>query len=133
MRINVLNFLPLNTNKKAMSNLQKVQLPPIKPDNCASCVLCGLLPRTVSRPKYSKETHVCLGTMEAMTKRGIKIKASQRDAHHPLRRPCDDRWDMWMTLPRRILNVNRQFYAECRIPYENTLQIRIKFHNSPKD
>lgn len=112
-----------------MSNIQKIQLPPTQPQACCECCLCGLIPKSISRPKYSKETHVCLGTMEAMTKRGIKIRASQRDPHHPLRRPCDHLWDAWMTLPRRILNVNRQFYVECRIPYENTLQMKIKFHN----
>ena len=111
-----------------MSNLQKVQLPPTQPQACSSCPLCGLLPRYVQRPKHSKETHVCLGTMEALTKRGIHIRASERDKHHPLRRPCDDRWDMWMTLPRRILNVNRTFYRDCRLPYENTIQMQIKFH-----
>ena len=113
-----------------MGNLQKVQLPPAQPDCCADgCPLLGLIPKSTPRPKNSKETHVCLGTMEALTKRGTKIRASQRDAHHPLHRPCDTRWEMWMTLPRRILNVNRQFYAECRIPYEATLQMQIKFHN----
>ena len=116
-----------------MSNIQKVQLPPTQPDACFECPLVGLIGRGVSRPKFSKETHVCLGTMEAMTKRGIKIRASPRDAHHPLRRPCDNLWDTWMILPRRILNINRQFYIECRIPYEQTLQMRIKFHGKNQD
>ena len=112
-----------------MSNIQKVQLPPTQPDACKDCPLCAILPRSVSRPKNSKETHVCLGTMEALTKRGISIRASQRDPHHPLRRPCDNRWDAWMMLPRRILNINRQFYIECRIPFEQTLPMVVKFHS----
>ena len=111
-----------------MSNIQKVKLPPCQPDCCAVCPLLGLIPKNVVRPKHSKETLVCLGTMEALTQRGSKIRASQRDQHHPLRRPCDDRWDMWMTLPNRILNVNRDYFRDCRIPYENTLQMQIKFH-----
>ena len=48
--------------------------------------------------------------------------------NHPLRRPCDGVWETWMTLPRRILLVNRETYRECRIPYESTLQMQIKFH-----
>ena len=111
-----------------MSNIQKVPLPPVQPDCCAECPLLGLVPKTVTRPKNSKETHVCLGTMEALTARGSKIRASQRDSHHPLRRPCDSRWDMWMTFPNRHLPVNKQFFRDCRIPYENTLQMQIKFH-----
>lgn len=71
---------------------------------------------------------MCLGTMEAVTQRGSKVRASQRDSHHPLRRPCDMRWEMWMTLPQRKLGVNVQHYRECRIPYEATLQLQIKFH-----
>lgn len=111
-----------------MSNIQKVPLPPQKPDRCIDCPLLGLVPKYVDRPKNSKETHVCIGTMEALTQRGTKIRASERDKNHPLRRPCDLRWDMWMTLPRRILFVNSDFYRECRIPYESTLQMQIKFH-----
>ena len=113
-----------------MSNIQKVLLPSSQPDCCAECPLLGLVPKYVARPKNSKETHVCIGTMEALTQRGSKIRASQRDEHHPLRRPCDSRWDMWMTLPRRILNVNRVYYRDCRLPYETTLQMQIKFHKS---
>ena len=109
-------------------SIQKVLLPATQPDRCIDCPLLGLVPKYVDRPKHSKETHVCIGTMEALTQRSTKIRASQKDDHHPLRRPCDLRWEMWMTLPRRILSVNRDFYRECRIPYESTLQMQIKFH-----
>ena len=113
-----------------MSNIQKVKLPPTQPDCCAECPLLGLVPKTVARPKHSKETHVCLGTMEALTQRLTKIRASQRKdpVHHPLRRPCDNRWETWMTLVNRVLPVNRDFWRDCRIPYESTLQMQIKFH-----
>ena len=68
------------------------------------------------------------GTMEALTQRGSKVRASQRDTNHPLHRPCDNRWRAWLTLPGRKLGVNTQTYNDCRIPYECTLQLQIKFH-----
>ena len=33
-----------------------------------------------------------------------------------------------MQLPDRKLGINTQTYNDCRIPYECTLQLRIKFH-----
>ena len=111
-----------------MSNIQKVPLPPEKPDRWIDCPLLGLVPKYVARPKNSKETHVCIGTREALTQRSTKIRASEKDKNHPLKRPCDLYWDTWMTNPRRILIVNRETYRECRGPYEATLQMNIKFH-----
>ena len=110
-------------------NIILIPLPAEQPDCCAECPLLGLVPKYVARPKNSKETHVCTGTMEAITQRGSKIRASQRDVNHPLHRPCDNRWHSWMQLPNRKLGINTQVYNDCRIPYECTLQLRIKFHN----
>lgn len=109
-------------------NIIQIELPPEQPDCCAECPLLGLIPKYVARKKNSKETHVCLGTMEALTQRGSKVRASNRDPNHPLHRPCDLKWHAWMTLPHRRLGVNIQFYNDCRIPYECTLQLKIKFH-----
>lgn len=109
-------------------NIVQIQLPAEQPDCCAECPLIGLVPKYVARPKHSKETHVCIGTMEAITQRGSKVRASERDAAHPLRRPCDNRWPAWMSLPQRKLGVPIQSYNDCRIPYECTLQLQIKFH-----
>lgn len=111
-----------------MSNIQKVPLPPHKPDCCAECPLLGVIPKDVERPKYSKETHLCIGTAEARSERGTRVRASECDAKHPLRRPCDDHWDMWMSLPRRILNVNRALYRDSRLPYMSKQYPEIKFH-----
>ena len=80
------------------------------------------------RPKGSKETHVCLGTWEALSGRGIKVRASQRDSHHPLRRPCDTKWDAWMKLPERCFLLQDIVYLHYRMPFENGLQFKIKFH-----
>ena len=109
-------------------NIIQIELPALQPDCCAECPLLGLIPKYVARKKNSKETHVCIGTMEAITQRGSKVRASSRDSNHPLRRPCDSRWNAWMALPHRKLGVNIQTYNECRIPYECTLQLQIKFH-----
>ena len=109
-------------------NIIQIQLPAEQPDCCIDCPLLGLIPRYVASPKNSKETHVCLGTMEALTQRGTRVKASSRDVRHPWHRPCDNRWRAWMCLPQRKLGVNIQYYNDCRIPYECTLQLQIKFH-----
>ena len=109
-------------------NIVQITLPAEQPDCCAECPLLGLVPKYVARPKNSKETHVCCGTMEAITQRGSKVRASQRDSNHPLHRPCDNRWHSWMQLPQRKLGITTQTYNDCRIPYECTLQLQIKFH-----
>jgi hypothetical protein len=109
-------------------NIVQIQLPPEQPDCCAECPLLGLVPKYVSRPKNSKETLVCCGTMEAITQRGSKVRASNRDTNHPLHRPCDNRWHSWMMLAGRKLGISTQTYNDCRIPYECTLQLQIKFH-----
>ena len=67
-----------------MSNIQKVQLPPKKPDCCTECPLLGLIPKSVERPKYSKETRLCIGTAEALSERKTTIRESeQNDPKHP--------------------------------------------------
>ena len=107
-----------------------IKLPAMQPDCCVECPLLGLIPRTdTSRPKGSKETHVCLGTFEALTQRGTKIRASQRDSHHPLNRPCDLLYDKWLQLPERTFSIPDKAYIMYRFPYEQTLQLKIKYHN----
>jgi hypothetical protein len=109
-------------------NIVQILLPPVQPDCCAECPLLGLVPKNVPRRKNSKETHVCIGTMEALTQRGSRVRASARDVNHPWHRPCDSRWEAWMQLPGRKLGVSVQAFNECRVPYESTLQLQIKFH-----
>lgn len=108
-------------------NIVKIQLPPVQPDCCQECPLLGMVPK-VLRPKGSKETLVCIGTMEAMTPPTSRVRASKRDSKHPLHRPCDNRWHAWMTLPMRKLGVGIEQYNECRLPFEQSLQMVIKFH-----
>lgn len=109
-----------------------VTLPMEKPDCCAECPLVGIIPKN-ERPHGSKETHVCLGTHEALSGRGIKVRASEKDSHHPLRRPCDGRWRMWATLPGRQYAVRTEYYQIYRLPYEQGLQMVIKFHKRKTD
>lgn len=54
-------------------NTTPIQLPAEQPDCCALCPLVGIIPKA-NRPKGTKETHCCLGTMEALSGRGIKEK-----------------------------------------------------------
>ena len=110
-------------------NIVQIQLPPVQPDCCVECPLLGVVPKYVRRPYRSQETRVCMGTREALTERGSKIRASKRDSKHPLHRPCDSLWHAWMQLPDRKLGIATQLYNDCRIPVLNNLQLTIKFHN----
>lgn len=95
----------------------KVQLPAEQPSCCAACPLLGLIP-PVERPKGSKETHVCLATHDALAGRGI---VSQHDRH---KRPCDHLWESWP----RVYGVQREHYMRYRVPYDQSKQMVIKFH-----
>lgn len=109
-------------------NFVQIKLPLNQPDSCAECPLIGIVPEYSERPKGSYETRVCLGTMEAMTIRFSKVKASNRDSHHPLRRYCDKLWKAWICLPRQSISIPIEQYNECRRPYEEQFQLKIKFH-----
>lgn len=108
-------------------NITLIQLPFDKPDCCSICPLCGIIPKNM-RLKGSKETHICLATMDAMSGRGINVRASQRDSHHPLKRPCDSRWDTFMRIPNRKLGISYEKWLTFRLLYEQGLEIQIKFH-----
>jgi hypothetical protein len=109
-------------------NIVMIQLPAEKPDMCAACPLVGIVPAYL-KPKGSQEKYVCMGTNEAITAKGIYVKASVREKKkHPLHRPCDNRWHAWMELPYRRLGISNTAYIQCRIPYEQAQQLKIKFH-----
>jgi hypothetical protein len=113
-----------------MSNIQKVQLPPHKPDCCADCPLLGLVPKNAARPRYSKKTHLCIGLAKAISERKTHIRESEsNDPKHPLQRPCDEHWDRWMTYQRRIITVNKALYRDSRDPYMSNLYPTIDFED----
>ena len=106
-----------------------MQLLPIeRPDRCTDCPLLGVVPKSVARPKGSKETMLCLGTMEAMSRPWSRKRESECDSHHPMHHYCEQKWHAWVGLPRREFPIPVQFYNECRVPYEQSLQLTIKFH-----
>lgn len=109
-----------------------VVLPMVQPDCCAECPLLGLIPKG-ERLKGSKETHVCLGTYEALSGRGTKVRASGRDGNHPWRRPCDKKWGLWTTLPGRVFGYRSEYYLRYRLPVEQGRQMVIKFHGNAKN
>lgn len=113
-------------------NITLMQLPMEQPDCCASCPLVGIIPKE-QRPRNSKESHVCLGTCEALSGRGIHVRASERDTSHKLHRPCDHVWEAWMNLPGRKLGINSNFYLTYRLPYEQSSQMVIKFHTKDNE
>ena len=106
-----------------------IRLPAQQPDCCFECPLCGLIPKDYAeRPKGSKETHVCLGTWEALTGRGIKVRASAKDSKHPWRRPCDMKWAAWQKMQEHYFPIPDEAYIPYRLPFERGLQFKIKFH-----
>ena len=104
---------------------QKLPLP--KPDCCAECPLLGSIPQE-ARKYGSYETLVCLGTMDAMTQRQSKIRASRRDSKHPLHRYCDTRWQAWTLLEGHEFPISIESYNRYRLPYEMSFQPLIRFH-----
>lgn len=111
-----------------MANYKKtfVRVPPVKPDRCWDCPFLGKVPPAKLR-KGSKKTFVCMARMKALTGRGVMIRASKRDAAHPLNRPCDMYWAAYSASPKGRVQVNSLMYVECRVPFEQSLQYEIDF------
>ena len=110
-------------------NFVNVRIPVEQPDCCAECPLIGKIPQGYpGRPRGSYETLICLGTMDALSQRQSKIRASEGDGKHPLHRYCDRLWNAWLGLPRQELPVSVQNYNLFRVPYQASLQPMIKFH-----
>ena len=105
-----------------------IQLPAEQPDCCAKCPLCGLIPKA-QRQKGLRQGFVCLGVLgEPLTSKGIYSSASEYKAkNRKLHRPCDTRWDAWMTLPGRTFGVSYANYLNYRLPYEQSQQLIINF------
>ena len=99
-------------------NKQKVQLTERKPDCCRECRLLGIVPKSYPAPKYSKKRFLCLGTLKAMSEdKTTKRESESNDPKHPLKRPCDEHWDRWMSNQGRIVCVNKALYRDSRDPY----------------
>lgn len=106
---------------------KRVTLPPAQPDKCSRCPLLGLRPERELK-KGERQAYCCLGifTHEGfppLTSKGIeRSKEAYKKAQRKLHRPCDDRWDVWMTLPRREVGVLYEAFIERRIRYEQELE-----------
>lgn len=109
--------------------LTPIQIHPERPDCCADCPLLGIIPKGhPSLPKYSKKSHVCLGTRRAMTEaETYKRSSTWTDTKHPIHRPCDEFWEMWLGHPEQKVLIPDGWYRECRIPYERTQPLNIIF------
>ena len=108
-------------------NIIKVQLPAEQPDTCAQCPLIGVIPKE-QRKEGVRQSYGCLGTMEALTSKGIHSSAeAYRSMGKKLHRPCDSRWNAWQQLPGREFGISYQSYLQCRLPYEQRQQLVFKF------
>jgi hypothetical protein len=107
-------------------NFIPIRLAPEQYDRCCDCPLCGLIPEK-ERKSGKRKKYACLGTLKALTSKGIYIRASKRSPNHPLHRPCDKKWDAWMTLKDLTFNLSYILYTKYRLPYEQTYEPRIDF------
>ena len=112
---------------------EQVKLPPEKPDRCYDCPLLGIIPDEERDKKNSKKTHVCIGTHVALTRRGIKVRASEKDVNHPWHRPCDGVWARWMTLPGQRIGILKTHMARYREPFIQSLEMKIDFNWNRKN
>ena len=105
----------------------KISLPAEQPDTCASCPLIGVIPKE-QRKEGVRQSFGCLGSMDALTSKGIHSSAkAYKEMGRKLRRPCDSRWQAWMQLPGREFGISYQAYLQCRLPYEQRQQLTFKF------
>jgi hypothetical protein len=114
-------------NDSKMSNLKKnqVRLNESQPDSCYECPLLGLIPEGKRDGKW---THVCCATGDALTGRGIKVKASTKDAKHKWHRPCDGIWESWWNAsPHHVFTIPLDRYITWRQPYSYSLGLTINF------
>ena len=104
-----------------------IQLPREQPDCCRRCPLLGLRPER-ELEKGKRESYCCLGIFTADGFPPIKSKGINSSAEaykkmgRKLHRPCDDRWEVWMSLPNRQLPITYEAFNERRYPYELELQ-----------
>lgn len=122
------------------------QLPREQPDRCELCPLLGLIPKDERRSGV-RERYYCLGIYEAQTdeaghpvlgadgeqrlsfprlkSKSITVSAQKvRRGGHLLHRPCDMRWQAWMTLPGRLFGMPVNVFNEYRQPYETEQMLR---------
>lgn len=110
-----------------MANLKKnhVRLSQQQPDCCFDCPLLGKIPDAQCDGKW---THVCCATGEAMTGRGIKVRASKRDAKHPWHRSCDGIWKSWWEAnPHHTFMIPLDRFIAWRQPFTFSLGLQINF------
>ena len=112
-----------------------IQLPPQQPDRCSKCPLLGIRP-SAEQTKGQRQAYCCLGIFTAdgfpaLTSKGIERSAeAYRKKKRRLHRPCDNRWQVWMSLPNRQLPITIEAFNERRRPYE--LEMEKKYFQKTK-
>jgi hypothetical protein len=100
-----------------------IQLPPQQPDTCSRCPLLGKRPAE-EQTRGQRQAYCCLGIFTEdgfppLTSKGIERSASEyKRKRRRLHRPCDNQWDVWMTLPGRQYPITNEAWRERRRPYE---------------
>ena len=115
-------------------------MPPTQPDKCSKCPLLGLRPES-ELTKGERQAYCCIGIygpltdykgepildenenqiigFPPLTSKGIERSAeAYRKKQRRLHRPCDDRWEVGMSLPTRQVPVTMDAFRERRMAYE---------------
>lgn len=87
--------------------LIKVQLAPERYERCKDCPLCGLIPKDERKGGFK---YVCLGTMYTISNEDFEGKTKSRN--------CDNRWGIFMQLPKRRYGIIDKLYQKFRLPFE---------------
>jgi hypothetical protein len=101
----------------------RIQLPPTQPDKCSRCPLLGKRPAAELK-RGQRQAYCCLGIFDAegfppLTSKGIeRSQEAYRRQKRRLHRPCDNQWEVWVSLPGRQFPITREAWIERRRPYE---------------
>ena len=119
-----------------MANVVKITLnTPQPPDKCARCPLIGIIPESY-RQQGERKSYCCLGTFphEPLTSKGITVSVSEKKdkTGHIHHRPCEDKWEIWYGQTGHIIEISKESYQFCRLPYESRQQLAFNFKTNKK-
>ncbi len=106
-----------------------IQLPPQQPDKCSKCPLLGKRPPSELK-QGERQAYCCLGVytpegFPPLTSKGIESSAeAYKKSQRKLHRPCDDQWEVWLTLPNRKFPITMEAWRERRRPYELEMELK---------
>lgn len=130
-----MRFTTILTNNKIsiliMANFVKIPLRTATPPECCEkCPLIGIIPKE-HRQRGTRQSYCCLGVWphEPLTSKGISVDVEDKRKRtgHITHRVCEDRWETWWQQPDHAVNISKDSYRFCRLPYESRQQLEFNF------